>query len=79
MHTDLEAALRGEIRAEMARQGVTIGTLAASTDKHAQTVGRILAGRSPMTFAFADRVAATLGLSLSAMLDRASARTEGAA
>ena len=79
MHTDLETALRGEIRAEMARQGVTIGALATATDRHPQTVSRTLSGDSPLTIRYAETVAASLGLPLSTLLGRAAAHAGDAA
>lgn len=71
MHRDLTTSLRGEIRAEMARQRITQDALASSTGKHPQTVGNILNGKSPLTLEYACIVADALAVDLGDLLSRA--------
>lgn len=60
-----------EIRAEMARQGVTAPTVAQATDMSRSTLHRKLTDRATFTIAEAAAVCATLGVPLSEMVRRA--------
>lgn len=62
-----------EIRAEMARQGVTAGTVAQATDMSRSTLHRKLTDRTAFTVTEAARVCTALGVPLSEMVRRAEA------
>ena len=50
MQTNLTASLRGEIRAEMARQGLTRQSLASASDMSVWSLGRALSGSRDFGF-----------------------------
>lgn len=60
-----------EVRAEMARQGLTPSTVAAACDMSRSSLHRKLAARSDFTLPEAASVSAALGLTLSALVERA--------
>jgi len=71
MNTPTAAGLAAEVRAEMARQGITAAKVAAATDISPASLSRRLNGTGEFTVAEMFRVAAFLGLTLSDLLRRA--------
>ena len=71
MNPPTAAGLAGEVRAEMARQGVTAATMAQATDISRASLSRKLNGRNEFTVAEMFRVAEFLGMTLSDLLRRA--------
>lgn len=67
--------LLGEIRAEMARQRVTISDLAPRLDMSPTVLGRRLAGRSALSITEAEQIADALGFTLLTLIDRADEAT----
>lgn len=65
------ASFRAEVRAEMARQGITQSDLATCLNENQPWLSRKLAGRIAMTVDDADRIASVLGLPLHVLLARA--------
>lgn len=73
MDTTPGQRVAAEIRAEMARQGVTSSTVAQTTDIARSTLHRKLTGRSEFNLAEAAAVCAALGISLAEIVRRAEA------
>ena len=71
MHTDTTTSLRGEVRAEMARQGITRQTLADRTDISVWAIGRALSGQRDFSLTEVLSIAAALGLPASELVARA--------
>jgi len=71
MNPPTTAGLAGEVRAEMARQGVTAASMARAIDVSRTSLSRKLNGRNEFTVAEMFRVAAFLGMTLSDLLRRA--------
>lgn len=71
MNTPTAAGLAGEVRAEMARQGLTVATVAQGADISPASLSRRLNGSSEFTVAEMFRVAGFLGMTLSDLLRRA--------
>lgn len=71
MQTNLTASLRGEIRAEMARQGFTRQTLAEASDMSVWALGRALSGSRDFGFSEVVDVAAALGIPAAELIARA--------
>lgn len=71
MQTNLTASLRGEIRAEMARQGLTRQSLAVASDMSVWALGRALSGSRDFGFSEVVDVAAALGVSPAELIARA--------
>jgi transcriptional regulator with XRE-family HTH domain len=71
MNTPTTAVLAGEVRAEMARQGVTAAKVSQATDISRASLSRKLNGRNEFTVAEMLRVTKFLGLTLSDLLQRA--------
>lgn len=62
--------LRGEIRAEMARQKMRRDDLAEALGLTTSALDRRLSGATPITFAESERFAAALGLTFADLLRR---------
>ena len=72
MATNLTASVRGEIRAEMGRQGgLTRQTLADRADMSVWALGRCLSGQRDFTFGEVTSIAAALGVPLTELIARA--------
>ena len=71
MNPPTTAGLAGEVRAEMARQGVTAAKMSLSTDISRTSLSRKLNGRNEFTVAEMFRVSTCLGITLSDLLRRA--------
>lgn len=71
MDTNPGRRIAAEIRAEMARQGVTSSTVAQTTDIARSTLHRKLTGRSEFNLAEAAAVCAALDISLAEIVRRA--------
>ncbi len=71
MQTNLTASLRGEIRAEMARQGLTRQSLASAADMSVWSLGRALSGSRDFGFTEVVDVAAALGIPAHELIARA--------
>ena len=71
MNTTLTASLRGEIRAEMARQGLTRQRLAEATDISVWALGRALSGQRDFGFTEVATVALALGIPMHELVARA--------
>lgn len=71
MNPPTTAGLAGEVRAEMARQGVTAATVAQAIDISRASLSRKLNGSGEFTVAEMLRVSNFLGLALSDLLRRA--------
>ena len=71
MPNDIEAAILGEVLAEMARQRVTRQTIAAATDSDPASVGRWLSGKASPRLEWVIRVADTLGVTVESLVSRA--------
>jgi len=71
MNPPTTAGLAGEVRAEMARQGVTAASVAIATDISRTSLSRKLNGHNEFTVAEMLRVAKVLGLTLSDLIRRA--------
>jgi len=71
MLTNLTASLRGEIRAEMARQGLTRQSLASASTMSVWSLGRALSGSRDFGFTEVVDVAAALGIPAHELIARA--------
>lgn len=71
MQQTLGARVRGEIRAELARQGVTQESLAAGTDMSTSALHRRLSGQTELTIGEAEVIAEALGLNVVELVRRA--------
>ena len=70
MDTPTTNRLLGEVRAEMARQRVTLGMLAEATDISVSGLSRRLSGQTPITLAESVAVAEALHTDLLTLLER---------
>lgn len=64
-------AIAAEVRAEIARQGLTAATVASRSDMTTTTMSRKLAGRVDFTLTELCRVAESLGIKASDLVARA--------
>lgn len=70
MDTPTTALLLGELRAERARQRVTLAMLAEATDISVSGLSRRLDGQTPITLGEADALARALGCDLLTLMQR---------
>ena len=71
MNTPTAAGLTAEVRAEMARQGISAAKVATATNINPATLSRRLNGTSDFTVGEVSRVAQFLGVTLADLLRRA--------
>ena len=79
MDTPTTNRLLGEVRAEMARQRVTLGMLAEATDISVSGLSRRLAGKNPIRLGEVEAIARALGTDLITLLERVRANAGDAA
>lgn len=79
MPNGIHAALLGEIRAEMGRQGVTRASVAHATDSDPATVGRWLSGKTAPRLDALLTTCSLLDVSLADLARRAEAHVEDVA
>ncbi|MCR2051480.1 helix-turn-helix domain-containing protein [Actinomyces bowdenii] len=70
--------LAAEIRAEAARQGITVTALAEQAAISSRSLHRKLRGERPITLPEVQRLAAALGVPLSTLAERAEAADHAA-
>lgn len=80
MSTEQTTSLLGEVRAEMARQGVTVSKIASTTDIGSQsTTSRKIAGKTPMTIGDFLDICDALAISPTVLTARAEAHAQDVA